>query len=96
MREALQPAAFESPPPCGQHTLPLTAADIAAYQRDGAIILRRAFVEWVAPLQQGIAELMANPGPWERSVRPQDGSAPFFQDLCNWQRIAQFREFVLG
>ncbi len=52
------------------------------------------FADWVEPLRNGVAELMADPGPFERTVQPQDGSAPFFQDLCNWQRIASFREFV--
>jgi ectoine hydroxylase-related dioxygenase (phytanoyl-CoA dioxygenase family) len=37
---------------------------------------------------------MADPSPLERSYQPADGSAPFFQDLCNWQRIEPFREFV--
>jgi hypothetical protein len=37
--------------------------------------------------------VMADPGPLERSVRL-PGSAPFFQDLCNWRRIAGFRDFV--
>ena len=27
-------------------------------------------------------------------ARPADGSAPFFQDLCNWQRIPEFEAFV--
>ena len=37
---------------------------------------------------------MADPSPFERTYRPQDGSAPFFQDYCNWQRIPEFRAFV--
>ena len=67
---------------------------IAAYARDGVVVLRGLFADWVEPLRTGIAELMANPGPFERTLQPQDGSAPFFQDLCNWQRIAPFRDFV--
>lgn len=31
--------------------------------------------------------------PLERSYQPV-GSAPFFQDLCNWRRIPEFRDFV--
>ena len=67
---------------------------IAAYQADGVVVLREAFADWVEPLRKGIAALMADPSPLERTVKPADGSAPFFQDLCNWQRIPEFTAFV--
>ena len=67
---------------------------IAAYQADGVVVLRGAFAGWVEPLRAGIAALMADPSPLERTVRPADGSAPFFQDLCNWQRIPSSKSFV--
>ena len=79
----------------GEFTLPVTADAVAAFQRDGVIVLRDVFTDWVEPLRQGVAQLMQDPGPFERTVQPADGSAPFFQDLCNWQRIAPFRDFVL-
>ena len=68
---------------------------VAAYQADGVVVLRGVFADWVEPLRQGIAALMATPSPLERTVQPADGSAPFFQDLCNWQRIPEFKSFVL-
>jgi len=70
------------------------AATIDAFRQDGAVVLRGAFTDWIEPLRDGVAQLMADPGPMERTVVPEDGSAPFFQDLCNWQRIAPFRDFV--
>ncbi|SON53745.1 Phytanoyl-CoA dioxygenase (PhyH) [Hartmannibacter diazotrophicus] len=70
--------------------------DIAAFQRDGAIVLRGVFSDWIAPLAAGMETLMAHPSPRERSYKPKDGGAPFFQDLCNWQDIPEFRDFVLG
>jgi ectoine hydroxylase-related dioxygenase (phytanoyl-CoA dioxygenase family) len=36
---------------------------------------------------------MAAPSALERSYQP-PGSVKFFQDLCNWRRIAPFRDFV--
>jgi ectoine hydroxylase-related dioxygenase (phytanoyl-CoA dioxygenase family) len=68
---------------------------VDAYQKNGVAVLRGVFGPWVEPLRTGVAALMADPSPLERTVRPKDGSAPFFQDLCNWQRIPQFRDFVL-
>ena len=74
-------------------TLP-TAAETQDFARDGVIVLRGLFKDWVEPLRAGIEKLMAEPSPLERSYAPKDGSAPFFQDLCNWQRIDEFRGFV--
>jgi ectoine hydroxylase-related dioxygenase (phytanoyl-CoA dioxygenase family) len=68
-------------------------ATAAAFAADGAVALRGVFADWVDRLRDGVAELMAAPSPLERSYQP-EGSAKFFQDLCNWQRIAPFREFV--
>lgn len=68
--------------------------EIARFAEDGAIVLRGAFTDWVEPLRQGVAELMADPSPRERSYTPTDGTARFFQDLVNWQRIGAFRAFV--
>lgn len=64
------------------------------YREDGVVLLRGAFRDWVEPLRAGIEALMADPSPYERSYVPKDGSARFFQDLCNWQRIPEFRAFV--
>jgi ectoine hydroxylase-related dioxygenase (phytanoyl-CoA dioxygenase family) len=69
--------------------------DVERFQADGAIVLRGVFRDWVEPLRAGVAKVMADPGPLERTYRPQDGAAPFFQDFCNWQRIPEFRAFVL-
>lgn len=69
---------------------------VGDYDTNGAVILRGLFADWVEPLREGIAELMADPSPRERSYQPTDGSAPFFQDLVNWQRIGAFRDFVFN
>ncbi len=74
----------------------ITDSDIDPFAKDGAIVLRGLFADWVESLQEGIDALMADPSPRERSYQPADGSARFFQDLCNWQRIDQFRDFVLN
>jgi ectoine hydroxylase-related dioxygenase (phytanoyl-CoA dioxygenase family) len=73
-------------------TLPQDVVD--QYRSDGIVILRGLFQTWVAPLRAGVDRLMADPSPRERTYRPQDGSAPFFQDYCNWQRIPEFRAFI--
>jgi ectoine hydroxylase-related dioxygenase (phytanoyl-CoA dioxygenase family) len=69
-------------------------ATVEAFAADGAVVLRGVFSDWVEKLRAGVAAVMDDPSPLERSYTP-EGSARFFQDLCNWQRIAPFREFVL-
>ncbi len=73
----------------------VSAADIECFQADGAVVLRGVFRDWVEPLRAGVQQLSTNPSALERSYQPADGSAAFFQDFCNWQRIAEFRAFAL-
>ncbi|MBS0373586.1 MAG: phytanoyl-CoA dioxygenase family protein [Proteobacteria bacterium] len=75
--------------------MPIAAETAETFAAEGVVVLRGVFRDWIAPLAAGVAALRAAPSPLERSVRPADGSAPFFQDFCNWRRIEPFREFVL-
>jgi ectoine hydroxylase-related dioxygenase (phytanoyl-CoA dioxygenase family) len=68
---------------------------VAAFQNDGVAVVRGAFGDWIVRLADGVRELRRRPSALERCYRPADGSAPFFQDFCNWQRIDAFRAFVL-
>jgi ectoine hydroxylase-related dioxygenase (phytanoyl-CoA dioxygenase family) len=72
----------------------ISDSTVTDFQREGVVVLRGLFRDWVEPLSRGVAEVMATPSQLERSYQPKDGSAPFFQDLCNWQRIPEFRAFV--
>jgi ectoine hydroxylase-related dioxygenase (phytanoyl-CoA dioxygenase family) len=85
---------MEPPPPAPLPPPLPTTEVIEDFARDGAVVLRGVFKDWVEPLREGTAQLMAAPSPLERSYQPKDGSAPFFQDLCNWQRIPEYRRFV--
>jgi ectoine hydroxylase-related dioxygenase (phytanoyl-CoA dioxygenase family) len=72
----------------------LAEADIERFQADGAIVLRGVFSDWIEPLRKGVDANMASPSQYERTVKPADGGAWFFQDYCNWQRIPEFKAFV--
>ncbi len=78
-----------------QDTLLPDDATVAAFAADGAVVLRGVFAPYVEALRAGTAALMADPSPRERSYTPADGSARFFQDLCNWRDIPEFADFVL-
>ena len=52
--------------------------NIDDYEKNGAIVLRSIFTDWIEILSAGIDKLMSYPSPRERSYNPEDGSAPFF------------------
>ena len=66
------------------------------FSKNGAIFLKGYFTDWIEVLKSGIEKLIDNPSPRERSYTPKDGTAPFFQDLCNWQRISEFEKFIFN
>jgi len=67
---------------------------IEDFSNDGAVLCRGFFLDWLDPLRIGVDKLIQNPSVRERSYVPNDGSSPFFQDLVNWNRIPEFRDFV--
>ena len=75
--------------------MPVEPDTIRAFLDEGVAVLRGVFRDWIAPLAEGVAEVRRAPSALERSYRPKDGSAPFFQDFCNWRRIEALRAFVL-
>ena len=72
----------------------LSGTQVESFEKDGAVVLRGCFADWVEPLRTGVSLLMSKPSSRERSYHPEDGSAFFFQDLCNWRRIKEFDDFV--
>jgi ectoine hydroxylase-related dioxygenase (phytanoyl-CoA dioxygenase family) len=71
-----------------------SAEQIAEFQRDGAIVLRGLFTDWVERLRVGVERNMAAPSADVRIYRNPDGSGLFFGDYCNWDRIPEYRAFV--
>ena len=72
----------------------LTDDDIAAYRRDGVVLVRGLFAPWVEALRAGVARNMAEPGPYAaENLKPgEDGR--FWDDYCNWQRIPEFETVI--
>jgi ectoine hydroxylase-related dioxygenase (phytanoyl-CoA dioxygenase family) len=76
------------------NTVNVTERDIADFRRDGTVCLRGVFREQVDAIACGIERNMREPGPYAaESVRGGEAGS-FFDDYCNWQRIAEFRELV--
>jgi len=80
-----------APPACDVST-----DSIATFQRDGVVLLRGAFADWVDRLRAGLQRNMDYPDNYAfpcDSVAP-GGKGRFFDSYCNWHRIPEYTEFV--
>ena len=69
---------------------------IAAFNRDGACVIRGAFKDWVEILRAGIARNMAEPSADVKIYTGENGAGRFFGDYCNWDRIPEYRNFIFN
>jgi ectoine hydroxylase-related dioxygenase (phytanoyl-CoA dioxygenase family) len=75
--------------------MPLLAQQqVDDFRRDGVILLRGVFDDWIERLRQGVDVNLANPGPFGREYLDVGQSGRFFGDYCNWDRIEQYRQFM--
>ncbi len=72
------------------------AADIDAFRRDGAVLLRGVFDDWVEPLRAGLARNLDDPGSYAFPCEsnPSGAAGRFFDSYCNWQLIPEYLDFV--
>lgn len=72
----------------------LTDSQIKSFQTNGVLLLRDVFTDWVAAARDAIELNKAAPSWRERTYRPDDGSAPFFQDYVVWNKFDGYRALV--
>jgi ectoine hydroxylase-related dioxygenase (phytanoyl-CoA dioxygenase family) len=72
----------------------LSAAQIASFRRDGALVVRGAFADWIDTIAQGIADTVREPGPYAAENLPAGAPGRFFDDYCNWTRIPAIEQVV--
>lgn len=65
------------------------------FVREGAVVLRGFFKDWIDPLREAIAYNEAHPGPFFRDYTREPGQPRFFGDYCNWQNVPGYRDFIL-
>ena len=72
----------------------VTQEMIDTYQRDGVVLIKGLFADWVEVLRAGIDRNMAEPGPHAaENLKPGEGGR-FFDDYCNWERIPEFAQVI--
>jgi ectoine hydroxylase-related dioxygenase (phytanoyl-CoA dioxygenase family) len=66
------------------------------FSEDGAVCLRGIFdLDWIAQLARGLDRHMTAPSQnaAENNVPGEPGR--FWDDLCNWQRVPEYRDFLM-
>ncbi len=72
----------------------VTPQDITDYQRDGVVLIRGLFRDHLETLAAGIDHNMTDPGPYAAENLHAGEGGRFFDDYCNWQRIAAFEQVI--
>lgn len=73
---------------------PISEEQISRFETDGVVVIRNLFKPWVASTQEAIEQNQSKPSWRERTYRPDDGGAPFFQDYCVWNDFDGYRSLV--
>lgn len=66
----------------------------ADFSKNGVVVLRGVFTDWIDKLREGVHLNEQHPGPWFRNYTPDQTDGTFWGDFCNWQRLAPYRDFV--
>ncbi len=75
----------------------ISQSQIDEFQNNGAICLRGAFGQkWLDLLAIGIENNRKDPGPFACQYTPEDRDGDFYDDYCNWNRIPEYRDFLMN
>lgn len=70
----------------------ISEQQINDFQRDGAVLLRGVFTDWVEEMRAGVDRNMSEPSEYASENAVTDGR--FFDDYCNWNRIPEFEHVI--
>ena len=74
----------------------LQPAQIGGFAKDGVVLMRGVFTDWVESLRKGVEKNMQDPGPWGREYNQPGEPGRFFGDYCNWHRIDEYHNFMFN
>ena len=74
---------------------PVDAATVAAFQRDGAVVVRGlATPDEVALVERGIERVLAAPSDRFLVASRDTDAGRFVEDFCNWEQTPEYEAFV--
>ena len=74
----------------------VSKAQIDAYHRDGVILIKGLFNDWVDVIRKGIERNLEEPGPYAAENLKESETGRFFDDYCNWTRIPEFENVIFN
>ena len=77
-------------------TVALSKTDIESFNNDGVVVLRGVFKEWIDILIRGAEFHINNPSSSALVHQEKKYQGHFMEDFCNWQRIPEYKDFVLN
>ena len=74
----------------------ITEEEVRKYEKDGAIVVRNVFSkEFINLASKGIEKNLKDPSEYASENQVKQNEGRFFDDYCNWQRIDEFKRFIL-
>ena len=72
------------------------ADDIETFQRDGVVVLRGVFTDWVDRLRAGLQRNLDDPQSFAFPCESNPSGEPgrFFDSYCNWQLIPEYQDYL--
>ena len=67
---------------------------INSFQKDGLVLIKGLFKNYIELIRDGIEYNMQQPGPYAAENLKSNEGGRFFDDYCNWNRISQFKEVI--
>ncbi|TWR91358.1 phytanoyl-CoA dioxygenase family protein [Pseudomonas saxonica] len=64
------------------------------FARDGVVVVRGLFKDWIEPLREAVAYNLNNPGPLFKNYTPQQTTGRFLGDYCNWSNNPGYSAFI--
>jgi len=70
--------------------------DIETFQRDGVVVLRGIFTDWVDSLRAGLQRNLDDPQSFAFPCESNPSGEPgrFFDSYCNWQLIPEYLDYL--
>ena len=69
-------------------------SDIETFQRDGVVLIKGLFNDYIDLIRSGIERNMREPGEYAAENLQSGESGRFFDDYCNWTRIPEFETVI--
>ena len=73
---------------------PISQDLIDTFQKDGVVLIKGLFKDYVDAIRMGVERNMAEPGPYAADNLEEGEGGRFFDDYCNWTRIPEFEDVI--